>query len=278
VKFGVYMFPTDYAISVVELGKALEERGFESLFVPEHTHIPSSRETPWPAGGELPLEYSHTLDPVVALSAVAAVTTRLQLGFGVCLVIQRDPIVLAKEVASLDHISGGRVLFGIGGGWNREEIANHGTDPARRWSVLRERVLAMKEIWTNEIASFSGEFVDFDKIWSWPKPVRQPPVLMGGNGAKTFERVLEYCDGWMPINRGKDEEFAARIAELQNLAAERGRPPVPVSLFAATPKPAALERYAELGLERVLFTMPPLPADEVLPKLDRLAELVAGAG
>ena len=272
MKFGVYQFVTDYSMNVVELGKALEERGFESLFVPEHTHIPASRLSPWPAGGELPTEYSHTLDPVAALSAVAATTTTLQLGFGVCLVIERDPIVLAKEVASLDHLSGGRVLFGVGGGWNREEMANHGTDPAQRWAVLRERVLAIKEIWAKDEATFKGEHVNFEAIWSWPKPVRKPPVLVGGNGTGTFERVLEYGDAWMPLVRGDFEPLAARIVELQALAAGRGRPPVPVTLFGASPKPEALARYAEIGVERALFSLPPLGADEILPRLDRLAE------
>ena len=276
MKFGVYMFATDYAIGVVELGRALEERGFESLFVPEHTHIPASRLTPWPAGGELPKEYSHTLDPVVALSAVASTTTTLQLGFGVCLVIERDPIVLAKAVASLDHLSGGRVLFGVGGGWNREEMANHGTDPARRWGVLRERVLAMKEIWAADEATFKGEFVNFEAIWSWPKPVRMPPVLVGGDGAGTFDRVLEYGDGWMPIYRGSVDRLAERITALQALAAERGRPPVPVTVFGGSPNPDALARYAELGVERVLFTVPPLGSDETLSRLDRLAAVAAG--
>jgi probable F420-dependent oxidoreductase len=274
VKFGACMFPVDYAISVVDLGRAVEERGFESLFLPEHTHIPTSRISPWPGGDELPREYSHTLDPCVALGAVAAVTTTLQLGFGVCLVIQRDPIVLAKEVASIDHLSGGRVLFGVGGGWNLEEMANHGTDPKRRWALLRERVLAMKEIWSKDEAEFHGEFVDFDPIWSWPKPMRMPPVLVGGDGAKTFDRVLEYGDGWMPINRGNFEHLARRISELQELAADRGLQPVPVTLFGGVPKPEALERYAELGIERVLFVLPPQSADEVLPRLDKLTALM----
>ena len=274
MKFGVYIFATDYSIGVIDLAKALEERGFESLFLPEHTHIPASRLSPWPAGGELPREYSHTLDPFVALSAAAAVTTRLQLGLGVCLVIERDPIVLAKEVASLDHISGGRVLFGGGGGWNKEEMANHGTDPAHRWTVLRERVQAVKEIWTHDEATYKGEFVNFEAIWSWPKPVRMPPVLVGGNGAGTFERVLDYGDGWIPLNRGDGERLAGRITELQRLAAERGRPPVPVTVFGVPPKPEVLARYAELGVERLLFGLPPAGAEEILPRLDRLAGLL----
>ena len=166
MRFGVFTFPADYGIGVVELGRAVEDHGFESLFVPEHTHVPTSRESPWPGGPELPREYLHALDPFVALGAVAAVTGRLKLGTGICLVIERDPITLAKEVATVDFISGGRFLFGIGGGWNLEEMRNHGTDPAMRWLLLRERILAMKQIWTNDEAEFHGRLVNFDPIWS----------------------------------------------------------------------------------------------------------------
>ncbi|HEY5475301.1 MAG TPA: TIGR03619 family F420-dependent LLM class oxidoreductase [Tepidiformaceae bacterium] len=172
MKFGIQMFPTDYAIPVTELGRAAEDLGFESLFFPEHTHIPTSRRTPYPGGTELPLEYSHTLDPFVAMAAVAAVTKTLKVGTGICLVMQRDPIVLAKEVASVDHLSGGRVLFGIGGGWNEDEMENHGTKPSERWKILRERIFAMKEIWTKDEAEYHGKYVNFDPIWSWPKPAR----------------------------------------------------------------------------------------------------------
>ncbi|MGH7310742.1 MAG: TIGR03619 family F420-dependent LLM class oxidoreductase, partial [Candidatus Rokuibacteriota bacterium] len=195
--FGVVMFATDYAIRPDELGRALEERGFESLWVPEHTHIPASRRSPWPGGPNLPREYWHSYDPFVALTAAATVTTRLRLGTGICLVIERDPITTAKEVASLDRLSGGRFIFGIGGGWNAEEMENHGTDFKKRWRVLRERVLAMKEIWTKEEAEFHGEFVRFDKIWSHPKPLQKPhpPILMGGDGPTTFDRVIEFADG-----------------------------------------------------------------------------------
>ena len=189
MKFGVTMFPTDYAIGPAELAGAVEEHGFESLFFPEHTHIPTSRRTPWPGGAELPREYSRTLDPFVALSAAATATERLRIGTGICLVVERDPITLAQEVASLDFISGGRFLFGIGGGWNLEEMENHGTDPAQRWKLLRERVLAMKAIWAEDEAEFHGRFVNFDPIWSWPKPVQEPhpPILVGGSGPHTFQ-------------------------------------------------------------------------------------------
>src|SRR5438067_6153049 len=217
--FGLSMFATDYSIAPAELGRAAEQHGFESLFFPEHTHIPTSRLSPWPGGAELPRDYYHSLDPFVALGAVAGVTRSLKLGFGVCLVIERDPIVLAKEVASLDHLSGGRVLFGIGGGWNREEMADHGTDFSTRWRVLRERILAMKEIWTKVEAEYHGQCVSCDPLWSWPKPIQKPhpPILVGGNGPRTLQRVLEYGDGWMPLPRA--EPVDDRIRELAKLAA-----------------------------------------------------------
>ena len=278
MKFGVYMFPTDYAIDPVSLGRAAEGHGFESLFVPEHTHIPTSRHSPFPGGGELPKEYSHTLDPFVALGAVAAATERLMLGTGICLVIERDPITLAKEVASLDFISGGRVLFGIGGGWNREEMENHGTDPTRRWKVLRERIEAMQQIWTEDAAEYHGEFVDFDPIWQWPKPIQKPhpPVIIGGDGANTLPRVVRYGDGWMPIGRRAD--FKNRIDELNRLAAEAGRADIPVTIFGAAPKPEVIDAYAEAGVERLLFHLPPAPRDEVLPLLEQRAELARQHG
>src|SRR5262245_16738138 len=226
MKLGVAIFPTDYSIRPDDFARACEERGFESVWFPEHTHIPASRLTPYPAGGDLPKEYWHTHDPFVALMAAAAVTRTIKLATGICLLIERDPITTAKEVASLDQLSNGRVLFGIGAGWNVEEMANHGTEFKKRWRVLRERVLAMKEIWTKPDAEFHGEFVDFDKIWSDPKPSQKPypPVLMGGYGAKTFDRVVEFCEGWMPIY-GRVPNFAEKVAELKSRVAEAGRDP-----------------------------------------------------
>jgi probable F420-dependent oxidoreductase len=275
MKFGVYMFPTDYAMHPAELARAVEEHGFESLFFPEHTHIPTSRRTPFPGGGELPKEYSHTLDPFVALSAAAMVTQRLLLGTGICLVIEHDPITLAKEVASLDYISGGRVLFGVGGGWNREEMEHHGTNPASRWRVLRERIEAMQEIWTKDVAEYHGEFVNFAPIWQWPKPIQKPhpPILVGGDGLHTLQRVVRYGDGWMPVGRRGD--FKPRIAELNRLAVEAGREPIPVTIFGAPPRPEVVQQYVEAGVERVVFNLPPALAGEVLPGLKRCTEVAA---
>jgi probable F420-dependent oxidoreductase len=277
MQFGLSMFITDETIAPVALGRAAEDAGFDALFVPEHTHIPASRESAWPGGDELPREYSHTLDPFVALSAIAATTERLRVGTGIALIVERDPITLAHEAATLDHVSGGRFELGIGAGWNLEEMRNHGTDPATRFRVMRERVLAMREIWTREEASFHGEFVDFDRIWSWPKPVQRPhlPVLVGGTGPHVLDRVLESADAWFPNMRDLDE-LATRIAELQERAAEAGRERIPVTYFGARdPDDAMVEKMAAAGVDRVLFMLPPLGADETLPRLERYAELAA---
>ncbi|MPZ24639.1 MAG: TIGR03619 family F420-dependent LLM class oxidoreductase [Dehalococcoidia bacterium] len=278
MKFGIAMFPTDYAIGPAELAVAVEERGFDSLWFPEHTHIPASRLSPWPGGSELPKEYYHTLDPFVAFGAAAAVTTKLLLGTGICLVIERDPITLAKEVASLDLISDGRVLFGIGGGWNKEEMKNHGTDPAQRWKVLRERIAAMKAIWANDEAEYHGDFVDFDPIWSWPKPVQtpHPPIYVGGGGANTLNRVVEYGDGWMPIYGRYD--VVGRIKELNELAAERGRDRLPVSIFFGPTRDDRLRELRDAGVDRVIFNMPPLASDKAFDRLDQFAEVAHKAG
>src|SRR5215813_2070089 len=201
MQYGVTMFPTEYAVGVITLARAVEERGFESLFLPEHMHIPVQRETSWMGGSfDPPREYAHAMDPFVGLAAAAAVTTTLKLGTGVCLVVQRDPITLAKEVASLDTVSNGRFLFGVGAGWLREEIANHGTNPRTRWRLFGERMRAMQTIWDNDEAEFHGEFVNFDPIWSWPKPIQKPrpAVMLGGDVLPAIERVIEYADEWMP--------------------------------------------------------------------------------
>jgi probable F420-dependent oxidoreductase len=273
--FGIAMFPTGYSIGPAELARAVEERGFESLFFPEHTHIPTSRRSPWPGGADLPDEYRETLDPFLALTAAAAVTEHLLLGTGICLVVERDPIITAKEVATLDLLSGGRFLFGVGGGWNREEMENHGTDPTRRFAVMRERVLAMKEIWTHDEAEFHGRYVDFDPLWQWPKPVQQPhpPVLVAGNGPGTLERVLEYGDGWIPIPGRDALPLGEGTARLREMAAVRGRRPVPVTVFGARPQAEVLEHYAAAGVDRVLFSLPPVEAAEAFKFLDTYANL-----
>ena len=274
MKFGVFMFPTDYSIGPVDLGRAVEDYDLESLWFPEHTHIPTSRRSPWPGGAELPREYSHSLDPFVALSAVAGATSRIKLGTGICLVIERDPITLAKEVASLDHLSGGRFLFGVGGGWNLEEMEDHGTDPTRRWRVLRERILAMKRIWSQEAAEFHGDYVEFPPLWSWPKPLQKPhpPILVGGNGPHTLQRVVEYGDEWMPIGGRAGIPIEERMTELQELAAAKGRGPIPVTIFGVRPEPQVIEHYEKAGVSRCVFGLPPGPAGEVLPILAGCAE------
>ncbi|MFC4944876.1 LLM class F420-dependent oxidoreductase [Pseudonocardia sp. GCM10023141] len=257
MQHGVVTFLTDYGLEPVPLGRAVEERGFDALFLTEHTHIPTSRLSPWPGGAELPRRYAHTYDPFVALSAIAATTQRIALGTGVSLVAQHDPIVLAKAVASLDRIAGGRFELGIGPGWNKEEMADHGVDPASRTARMREHVLAMQAIWAADEAEFHGRFVDFGPIWSWPKPTRTPPVLIGGGGPTVLDRVLEYGTGWIPLRVPLDDmsPFAARIAELRSRAADAGRPRPDVTVYGAVPKPAALESYATAGVDRVLFEL-----------------------
>lgn len=274
---GAAIFATDYAIRPDVLARLLEERGFESLFLPEHTHIPASRRSPWPGGGDLPRDYWHTLDPFVALTAAAAATTHLRVGTGICLLVERDPITTAKEVASLDLLSGGRFIFGIGGGWNAEEMENHGTDFKKRWRLLRERVLAMKEIWTSEEAEFHGEIVGFDKIWANPKPVQKPhpPILMGGDGPTTFDRVVEFCDGWMPIS-ARTPDVVEKVEALRRRAVEAGRDPksISVSVFAAKPERAALDELEAAGVERAILMLPPEGAESVSPLLDKYAKLI----
>ena len=278
---GIQMFATDYAIRVDQLARAAEERGFESLWLPEHTHIPVSRRSPWPGGPDLPREYWHTHDLFVALSVAAAVTTRLKVGSGICLLIERDPITTAKEVASLDALSGGRFLFGIGGGWNAEEMEDHGTDFRTRWRVLRERVLAMKKIWTEDEPAFEGEFVRFPPLWSWPKPAQKPhpPILLGGHGRRALERVVEYCDGWLPIGV-RAGDLAAGITELRRVAAEKGRDPasISVSVYGVPMDTATLAGLRATGVERVIFGLPPRGAGEVLPLLDRGAGVMRELG
>jgi probable F420-dependent oxidoreductase len=273
VIFGLTIFPTDYSIGPAELARAAEDAGFEALFFAEHTHIPVSRDTPRPGGGELPQRYWHTLDPFVALTAAAATTERLRLGTGVCLVIERDPITTAKEAASVDLVSGGRFEFGVGGGWNREEMANHGTDFSRRFGLMRERVEAIKTIWTQEEPEYHGTYVDFDPIWSFPKPVQRPhpPVIVGGTGEKVLDRVLRYGDQWMPNRIAEPDWLKGRIAELRDRAGRH----VPVTYYGADATDEFVEALADAGVDRVLLQLPDAGADEVLPLVERYAELAA---
>lgn len=270
MKFGIAIFPTDYAISMTELAPAVEQAGFESLWVAEHSHIPASRESRWPGGDELPKQYWHTMDPFVALTLAATASKRLKVATGICLVIERDPIHTAKEVASVDHVSGGRFIFGVGGGWNREEMADHGTDFSKRWQLLRERVEAMKAIWTQDDAEYRGEMVEFGPMWSWPKPVQKPhpPIVLGGSGPKILERVVRYADGWTP-NRG---DVIQRIPELREMAKVAGRGHIPVSFY---PKPGAeeIERVEKAGVERCIYYVPADGRDAALRKLDELERM-----
>jgi probable F420-dependent oxidoreductase len=277
MKIGVYVFVTDYSMPIVELARALEERGFESLFVPEHTHIPASRKSPWAGGPELPRHYSHTLDPFVSLAAAAAVTKNLRLGTGICLLTEHDPIVAAKEVTSLDLISNGRFEFGIGAGWNAEEMENHGTVFDTRFRVMADRAKAMKAIWTSDEASYEGEFTKFERIWSWPKPVQKPhpPLLLGGETKHTLRRVMEFGDGWFPRGRGGFDP-AADMKRLREAAEEAGRDirTVATTLFGAEPEAGYLERCSAAGMDRALFALPSETGDTVLPLLDKFAAFV----
>ncbi len=276
MKFGITMFPTDLSIGPIELARACEERGFVSLYVPEHSHIPASRITPAPAGEPLGEEYYRSLDPFVALTAAAAVTERLRIGTGIALVAQRDPIVTAKAVASLDLVSRGRFVFGIGFGWNVEELADHGVAFGDRRAVCQERVEAMKTIWTRDEAAYSGEHVEFPPTFSWPKPVQKPhpPILLGGGGGpKLFEAIAAYGDGWMPIG-GAGVRRA--LPQLHASMESAGRDPAELTIipFGVMADAGKLDYYAGIGFEEVVFRVPPAPADVVLPIMDRLATFV----
>jgi probable F420-dependent oxidoreductase len=277
------MFPTDYAIQTHDLARELEARGFESIWLPEHTHIPASRKSPWPGGPNLPREYWHTLDPFVALGAAAVVTKTLKLGTGICLVIERDPIMLAKEVASLDHISRGRVLFGIGGGWNAEEMEHHGTPFGERWKILRERIGAMKAIWTQDEAEFHGKYVNFDTLWSYPKPVQKPypPILMGGAGPHARQRAVDFDGHWIPIGgRAYSEPIAESMADFRARAEKAGRDPatLTVSIFGVAPDEARLSTLRDTGVTRAVFFVPSATGDVVLPLLDQYSGLAKKVG
>ena len=280
--FGLFIFPTDTTLQPVEAGRAAEEARFESLFFPEHSHIPTSRATPWGGVADappLPEWYWRSLDPFVALGAVAATTNRLKLGTGITLVAQRDPIWLAKEVASLDHISGGRVIFGIGYGWNKEELASHGVAYKRRRAVLRERILMMKSLWTEEEASFEGELLHLEPSWAWPKPVQRPhpPIIMGGAaGPKTIADMVEFCDGWMPL--GTRHDLDGKLSIVRKAVEDAGRDPSDFSITAYGAKGADenVEHLIELGVDRIVFNLPQREPAEVLDRIGILGDLIAG--
>ncbi len=277
MKLGVNTFVTDRSIAPDELAREVEARGFESLFVPEKTHLPVSRRTPWPGGPELPEDYKRTYDPFVALAAAAAVTRTLRIGTGICIAAARDPIVLAKEIASLDTLSGGRFIFGIGYGWNAEEMDDHGVGFDDRHEVLRDKIAAMKAIWTQDEASYDGKYVSFEPMWSWPKPVQKPhpPILMGSRASPAiFRDIAEYCDGWMPI------EFFGRSVEkmddLRRAFDDGGRDPTDIDVTVMMPfvDEPTLERYIDAGVTRALLPLPSEGADAVLPVLDEYTRVL----
>ncbi len=279
LKFGVSMFFTDYSMGPGELGKALESRGFESLWAPEHSHIPLTRKSPFPGGGDLPKKYYDCMDPFVTLTAAAMATTTLKVGTGICLIQQRDPIQTAKLVASIDQVTGGRFLFGVGNGWNQDEMENHGTEFKSRHKRARENIEAMKEIWTRTKAEYHGEFVNFDPMMTWPKPVQKPhpPVIVGGAFPYSARRAIRYGDGWIPqAARGSYKEIADMIPEFRKMAIEAGRDPASIAITVWFPRNDAdlMKRYVDLGVERVVFNVESVAADQGLPVIDGIADLM----
>jgi probable F420-dependent oxidoreductase len=282
LKSGVSMFFTDYSMSPAALGIALEQRGFESVWAPEHSHIPLSRKSPFPSGGDLPKRYYDAMDPFVTLTAAASATKTLKVGTGVCLVAQRDPIQTAKLVASIDQISGGRFLFGIGNSWNQDELEDHGVKFADRHKVARERIEAMKEIWTKSKPEYHGEFVNFDPMMTWPKPVQKPhpPVIVGGAFPYSARRAIRYGNGWIPqAVRGSYNEIGDLIPEFRKMATAAGRNAEEIAITVWAPRRdlELMKRYADLGVERVVFTADSEAADKVVPFLDEAAEFMQKA-
>ncbi|SFO21869.1 probable F420-dependent oxidoreductase, Rv2161c family [Pseudonocardia ammonioxydans] len=275
MRFGIATFVTDEGIRPGPLGRALEERGFDSVFLAEHSHIPTSRESPYPGGGDLPRVYYRTLDPFLTLAAMAETTTELLLGTGIALLPQRDVIHTAKQTATLDLVSGGRLLFGVGAGWNREEMRNHGVDPAKRGPLMTEQLHAIKALWTEEEAGFDGDHVHLERSYCWPKPVRtpHPPIYLGGESEAALNRLAEVGDGWLPRAHLSFDEIRRVRADL----AERGKPDVPTTVFAAPADAETIAGYAEAGVERVTFLLPTRPEAESLTKLDELAQVAEKA-
>ena len=268
---GIFYFATEYGHNVVDVAREAEQRGFESLWLPEHTHIPVSRQTPYAGGAELPEEYTHTLDPFVALAAVATATKRIRLATGISLLIEHDTITMAKTVATLDLLSNGRAILGVGGGWNREEAEHHGVEWSQRFQQLEEQISAIKVIWANEEASFHGDHVRFDPIWSWPKPIQRPhpPIVLGGETDHTLRRVIKHCDGWLP--RARDPEIIVRgIARLNELAQDAGRDPESISINVFAPRPDAelIDRFKSMGVARIVLWLPPEDRNAVSRRLD----------
>jgi probable F420-dependent oxidoreductase len=276
--FGALMFFTDYAITAVDLARALEERGFESVWAPEHSHIPTSRKSPWPGGGELPKAYYDAMDPFVSLTAAAIATRKLKVGTGVCLVQQRDPIQTAKLVSSVDQVSNGRFLFGVGGGWNRDEMENHGTEFKTRFKLMRERIEAMQAIWTKSKAEYHGDMVDFSEMMAWPKPLQKPypPILVGGAFPQAARRAIRYGDGWCPIGGRAGSNPTDVLEQFRQMAREAGRDPqsLPITLFGAAEDADRLARLRDQGIARVVVMLPSEASDKILPTLDRWAELI----
>ena len=283
VQFGLTMFATDYSVPLDILAGTAEKLGFESLFVPEHTHIPASRLSPWPGGADLPRDYWHTLDPFVSLALAASATKSLKIGTGISLITERDPILMAKQVATLDFVSGGRLILGVGAGWNREEMENHGVAFSTRWKILRERILAMREIWTQDEAEYHGDFVDFDKIWAFPKPIQAggPKILIGASSEYVFQRIADYGDGWMPIFQDAKRRSASGGTNysqgIENTRAawrraeREGEPDF--SIFGVAHERKAVEELISIGFNRIIFGLPSANADIVLPMVEKLATI-----
>src|SRR6266849_1885508 len=265
--FGAAMFFTDYSMSPADLARELEARGFESVWAPEHSHIPLSRTSPFPSGGDLPRQYYDVMDPFVTLTAAAAATKTIKVGTGVCLVVQRDPIQTAKLVASLDQVSGGRFLFGVGGGWNADEMANHGTEFKTRFKLMRERIEAMKEIWTKSKAEYHGDMVHFEEMMAWPKPVQKPypPILVGGGFPQAARRAIRYGDGWCPVGRSGSSLLDV-MGKFREMARDAGRDPqtLPVTLFNPAEDADQLARYRDMGIARVVVMLRSEPSDKIL--------------